>query len=116
MPAALSLNGNTVTLAERWTAAIAEGGGAAALGNLSAVETARRFAKVLRQAREKPHLAVVHTFSTHNLLLRYWLATAGIDPERDVSFTVVPPAQTVEAMQAGKIRSPTISVCRRTSF
>src|SRR5216684_6632989 len=102
VPAALSLNGNTVTLSERWTAAIA-GGDASCLGELSADETAQRFATVLRRSREKPHLAVVHTFSTHNLLLRYWLATAGIDPDRDVTFSVVPPAQTVEAMAANKI-------------
>jgi ABC-type nitrate/sulfonate/bicarbonate transport system substrate-binding protein len=102
VPAALSLNGNTVTLSKRWGAAIA-GGDTASLGKLSAVETAQRFARVLRRNREKPRLAVVHTFSTHNLLLRYWLATAGIDPDRDVTFTVVPPAQTVEAMAASRI-------------
>jgi two-component system, oxyanion-binding sensor len=102
VPAALSLNGNTVTLSERWTAAIA-GGDVSCLGKLSAYETAQRFARVLRRSPKKPHLAVVHTFSTHNLLLRYWLATAGIDPDHDVTFTVVPPAQTVEAMAAGRI-------------
>ncbi len=102
VPAALSLNGNTVTLSKRWSEAIA-GGDTATLGKLSAVETAQRFAAVLRRTREKPRLAVVHTFSTHNFLLRYWLATAGIDPDRDVTFTVVPPAQTVEAMAADKI-------------
>ena len=48
-------------------------------------------------------LAVVHTFSTHNLLLRYWLAAGGIDPDRHVAFVVVPPAQTAEALAAGAI-------------
>jgi ABC-type nitrate/sulfonate/bicarbonate transport system substrate-binding protein len=100
VPAALSLNGNTVTLAERWSAPIlADGTG----GYPSAIETARRFAAVIRGQRERPHLAVVHTFSTHNLLLRYWLAAGGIDPDREVTFTVVPPAETVAAMAAGKI-------------
>ena len=33
---------------------------------------------------ELPALAVVHAYSTHNLLLRYWLATAGMIAERDV--------------------------------
>ncbi len=101
VPAALSLNGNTITLAERWSAAVLGGGRSEA--PLSALETARRFAAVVRERREKPHLAVVHTFSTHNLLLRYWLATGGIDPDREVTFTVVPPAQTVAVMAAGKI-------------
>jgi hypothetical protein len=90
VPAALGLNGNTVTLSKRWTDALA-GGDASCLGKLSARETARRFARVLRRSPKKPHLAVVHTFSTHNLLLRYWLATAGIDPDHDVTFTVASP-------------------------
>jgi ABC-type nitrate/sulfonate/bicarbonate transport system substrate-binding protein len=100
VPASLSLNGNTVTLAEHLSApTLADD----ANGRVSALEAARRFATVIRERREKPHLAVVHTFSTHNLLLRYWLAAGGIDPDREVTFTVVPPAETVAAMAAGKI-------------
>ncbi|MBV8888091.1 MAG: ABC transporter substrate-binding protein [Alphaproteobacteria bacterium] len=101
VPLALSLNGNTVTLSEDWSAAMLR---ASRAGEpLSALDTARRFAAVIRHRRRKPHLAVVHTFSTHNLLLRYWLAAGGIDPDQDVSFTVVPPAETVAAMAAGRI-------------
>src|SRR5260221_7710840 len=92
VPAALSLNGNTVTLPESWSAPILRG--AADEGMPSAMETARRFASLIPERRRKPHLAVVHTFSTHNLLLRYWLSTAGIDPDPEVTFTVVPPAET----------------------
>jgi len=102
VPATLSLNGNTVTLAERWIAAITSND-PSALGTLTALETGRRFAAALRCCREKPHLAVVHRFSTHNLLLRYWLATAGIDAEREVTFSVVPPAQTCAALEEGRI-------------
>lgn len=94
VPAALSLNGNTVTLTKEWAAAIAAD---------SALERARRLGRLIRAGGKKPRLAVVHTFSTHNLLLRYWLAAGGIDPERDVSFTVVPPAETVAAMRDGRI-------------
>ena len=98
IPASLSLNGNTVTLGNRWAEPV--------LGNdtsVPAAETARRFRAVVGERREKPVLAVVHTFSTHNLLLRYWLAAGGIDPDRDVTFTVVSPAETVDALMAGKI-------------
>ncbi len=97
VPAALSLNGNTVTLAERWAAPVLGDGGA------PAIETARRFGALIRERSERPVLAAVHTFSTHNLLLRYWLAAGGIDPALDVAFTVVPPAETVDALAAGKI-------------
>lgn len=47
--------------------------------------------------------AVVHHFSTHNLLLRYWLASAGADPERDIETVVVPPEPVVDALSAGRI-------------
>ena len=97
VPASLSLNGNTVTLAERWADPLFGGGPA------PAIETARRFGALIRGRGEKPVLGVVHTFSTHNLLLRYWLAAGGIDPDREVAFTVVPPAETADALAAGKI-------------
>ncbi|MEW8461660.1 MAG: CmpA/NrtA family ABC transporter substrate-binding protein, partial [Candidatus Thiodiazotropha endolucinida] len=35
--------------------------------------------------------AVVFPLSTHNYELRYWMASAGIDPDRDVRLVVVPP-------------------------
>jgi two-component system, oxyanion-binding sensor len=96
--AALSLNGNTVTLANAWAAPV--------LGDdlaISAAETARRFHEIIRERGKKPVLAVVHTFSTHDLLLRYWLAAGGIDPDGDVTLVVVPPAQTPEALAAGVV-------------
>jgi len=45
----------------------------------------------------------VHSYSTHNLLLRYWLATAGLEAGREVRLSVVPPARAVEALQSGLI-------------
>jgi bicarbonate transport system ATP-binding protein len=46
---------------------------------------------------------MVHPASMHNLLLRYWLASGGIDPEKDVSITTLPPAQMLANLQAGNI-------------
>lgn len=99
VPSALSLNGNTITLARRWAEPVMAG----ADRPLSAAQTARRFRTLVNERGEKPVLAVVHTFSTHNFLLRYWLAAGGIGPDRDVTFTVVPPAETVDALAAGRI-------------
>jgi ABC-type nitrate/sulfonate/bicarbonate transport system substrate-binding protein len=99
VPMALSLKGNTITLAERLAGEMMGGGGT----RPDALTAARRFAAMLRGGRQPPALAVVHAYSTHNLLLRYWLAAAGLDPDRDVELTVVPPAQVVEALAAGRI-------------
>ncbi|MFV3306826.1 CmpA/NrtA family ABC transporter substrate-binding protein [Pseudomonas sp. NY15181] len=50
-------------------------------------------------------LTLAHTFptGTHALWLYYWLASHGIHPLRDVRSLVVPPAQMVEHLKAGRI-------------
>ncbi|MCP8465663.1 ABC transporter substrate-binding protein [Pseudomonas sp. ZM23] len=50
-------------------------------------------------------LTLAHTFptGTHALWLNYWLAAHGIHPLHDVRTLVVPPAQMVEHLKAGRI-------------
>lgn len=57
VPAALSLNGNTVTLAERWASAVLDA------PSLSAADTAERFATIVRARAVKAVVAVVPTYS-----------------------------------------------------
>lgn len=47
--------------------------------------------------------ATVFPYSSHNYLLRYWMAAAGIDPDRDVRLIVVPPSDMVRSLDAGTI-------------
>lgn len=47
--------------------------------------------------------AMVFPYSTHNYELRYWMAAAGIDPDRDVRLVVVPPPQMVGQLEKGSI-------------
>ena len=47
--------------------------------------------------------AVVFPVSTHNYALRYWMAAAGIHPDKDVRLVVVPPPKMVTQLQAGNI-------------
>ena len=96
VPMGLSLNGNSVTLAPELAAPLIEGGRPNAL-------TAGHRLRLALNARPKPVLAVVHAFSTHDLLLRYWLAAAGIDPVQAVEWVIVPPADMVAALAAGRI-------------
>lgn len=65
--------------------------------------TAHDFATAIGLWRRKPIIGVVHRFSGHSIMLRYWLASAGVDPDRDVVLRVLPPSLTVEAMRAGEI-------------
>jgi ABC-type nitrate/sulfonate/bicarbonate transport system substrate-binding protein len=45
----------------------------------------------------------VFAFSSHNYLLRAWLASGGIDPEHDVRLVVLPPSHVVEQLASGAI-------------
>jgi len=47
--------------------------------------------------------ATVYSCSTHHFLLRDWLKSAGIDPERDVQLVTLPPSQMVRNLAAGTI-------------
>ena len=67
-------------------------------------------AKPLKAAFEKKkaegkEVKVAMTFpgGTHDLWIRYWLAAAGIDPDKDVSTIVVPPPQMVANMKVGNM-------------
>lgn len=56
-----------------------------------------------RQGRPPLAFAVVYPFSAHNYELRYWLATGGIDPDRDLEMRIVPPGAMVESLVDGTI-------------
>lgn len=62
-----------------------------------------RLLEWLRAQPAKPRFAVVHAFSTHNLLLRYWLASGGADPDRDIETVVIPPEAVVDSLASGSI-------------
>jgi nitrate/nitrite transport system ATP-binding protein len=86
----LSRNGNAITLSKKL-----QEQGVHSLADL----------KDALQADENHNhvLGVVHPASMQNLLMRYWLAAGGIDPDRDVSLTVIPPPQMVAALKSGAI-------------
>lgn len=99
-PMSLNLNGDAITLSN----AVADRLGGIAPGR--ALDPARLQALIEADraaGRPKLVLASVHAFSSHNYLLRYWLAAGGIDPDRDVRFVTVPPPQMVTQLAAGRI-------------
>ncbi|WP_448599447.1 nitrate ABC transporter ATP-binding protein [Thermoleptolyngbya sp.] len=86
----MTRNGNAVTLAKKFYE--------------QGVYTAAELKRMLLESTEQQHtLGMVHPSSMHNLLLRYWLASGGIDPDRDVSLKTIPPAQMIADLKAGTI-------------
>lgn len=65
--------------------------------------TAHDFAVAIGLYRRKPIVGMVHRLSSHALALRYWLASAGIDPDRDIAMPVLPPSFMADALRAGEI-------------
>jgi two-component system, oxyanion-binding sensor len=98
VPMGLSAGGNTVTIGGAAARAVFDGPAPA-----DALEAGRRFGVWLRAQPVPPRFAVVHAFSTHNLLLRYWLAASGLDPDRDIRTVVLPPEQVEESLAEGRI-------------
>ncbi len=47
--------------------------------------------------------AVPFEYSIHNFLLRYYVAQAGLDPDKDIEIRVTPPSDMVANLRAGNI-------------
>lgn len=60
------------------------------------------FAKKIADGK-KVNIAMTFPGGTHDLWIRYWIAAAGIDPDKDVSTIVVPPPQMVANMKVGNM-------------
>lgn len=98
-PLKLNANGNMLVMSGEFAAALAPDMTQRLDDPLG---TAHDFAAAIGLHRRKPVIGVVHRFSSHALMLRYWLGSAGIDPDRDVLLRVMPPSLMVEAMRAGE--------------
>jgi nitrate/nitrite transport system substrate-binding protein len=103
-PVSFNLGGDAITLSNAVADRAAKAVGGIASG--AALDPARLKGLIERDraaGRRKLVLASVYAFSSHNYLLRYWLAAGGIDPDRDVRFVTVPPPQMVTQLAAGRI-------------
>jgi bicarbonate transport system ATP-binding protein len=86
----LTRNGNAITLAKKF---LEQG-----------ITNAHELKQMLLRLDGEPHtLGMVHPSSMHNILLRYWLASGGIDPDLDVTLQTIPPAQMVADLKGGSI-------------
>ena len=99
-PFKLNDNGNALTLSAEFAAALDP----APRNRIDDPEaTAHDFAAAIGLHFRKPVIGIVHRFSSHALMLRYWLGFAGVNPDRDVTLRVLPPSLMTEALRAGEI-------------
>jgi two-component system, oxyanion-binding sensor len=101
VPFVLGLNGNAITLRPDLADRVCPAG---ALGDPARVGTALRAIALERKAAGRPlRFGVVHRYSSHNYMLRYWLAACGIRPDSDVEIATVPPPFCADALDAGEV-------------
>ena len=91
VPLVLSRNGNAITLSTQ-----IYNKGIHTLQHLKAAISSTTLERKLT-------LGIVHDCSMHNLMLRYWLASAGIDPDNDLDLIVIPPQEMVDRLRSHEI-------------
>lgn len=96
VPFVLGLNGNAITFSTALGKACGLG---ETLGDPFAVGAALRAVLQTRRLR----FGVVHRHSSHNYMLRYWLAGVGIRPDVDIEIVVTSPPFAADALASGEV-------------
>src|SRR5438477_892733 len=92
IPWLLNRNGQAITLKTEWKAKIS--------GDPKALKP---FVEKARKLGEPLTFAMTFPPGTHAMWTRYYLGAGGINPDKDISLIVVPPAQMVANMKIGKM-------------
>ncbi|MBL0925738.1 MAG: ABC transporter substrate-binding protein [Sphingomonadaceae bacterium] len=101
VPFVLGLNGNAITLTPDLAARVTKIGSP---GDIKAVGAKLR--EVIQERRKSGRvlrLGVVHRYSSHNYMLRYWLKGCDIGDEEDVSIVTIAPPFAADALAAGEV-------------
>ena len=90
IPWLLNRNGQAITIANKYK---------------GIVKGPADFKPFIEKAKGGTPLTFAMTFppGTHAMWMRYWLASGGIHPDKDISLITVPPAQMVANMKVGKM-------------
>jgi NitT/TauT family transport system ATP-binding protein len=101
VPFVLGLNGNAITLRPDLAMQVGTRG---RLGDPAKVGMALAAVAQERKAAGNPlRFGVVHRYSSHNYMLRYWLAACGIRPDHDVEIATVPPPFCADALEVWEV-------------
>ena len=92
IPCYLNRNGQAITLKKEW---LAKG--------VKTPETLKPQVEAAKQAGTPLTFAMTFPPGTHAMWMRYWLASGGIHPDKDVTLITIPPPQMVANMKVGKM-------------
>jgi ABC-type nitrate/sulfonate/bicarbonate transport system substrate-binding protein len=101
---AMDLNGNGITVSEELYQRMVQADPEAMKQRPTSARALKRVIDADKKAGKEPMtFAMVFPVSTHNYEIRYWMASAGIDPDQDVRLIVIPPPQMVANLNAKNI-------------
>ncbi|HAC60433.1 MAG TPA: nitrate ABC transporter [Rhodobiaceae bacterium] len=100
----MDLNGNGITVSNELYARMVDADPEAMAERPISARALKKVIDADKAAGKNPMtFAMVFPVSTHNYEIRYWMADAGIDPDRDVRLIVIPPPQMVANLTAKNI-------------
>jgi nitrate/nitrite transport system substrate-binding protein len=91
IPWMLNRNGQAITLANKFK------------GMVRSPADMKPFAERAKSSGTPLTFAMTYPPGTHAMWIRYWLASGGIHPDKDVNLITIPPAQMVANMKVGKM-------------
>ena len=101
---AMDLNGNAITVSNALYERMLKADPEAMRERPVSARALKKVIDAEKAAGKSPMtFAMVFPVSTHNYQIRYWMASAGIDPDQDVRLIVIPPPQMVANLRAGNI-------------
>ena len=92
IPWLLNRNGQAITLKNEWKGYVA-----------ADPKALKPFVEKAKKLGEPLSFAMTFPPGTHAMWMRYYLGAGGINPDKDISLIVVPPAQMVSNMKIGKM-------------
>jgi nitrate/nitrite transport system substrate-binding protein len=92
IPCHLNRNGQAITLKKEW---LTKG--------IKTPEALKPQVEAAKQAGTPLTFAMTFPPGTHAMWMRYWLASGGIHPDKDVTLITIPPPQMVANMKVGKM-------------
>lgn len=100
-PMALGANGNSVVVSSTLKAVLEDAGAQSLLDSARALR--REIERRRKHNEAKVVLAMPFTYSPHHFVLRHWVASGGIDPDRQVEWVVLPPSRMAALLKSGVI-------------
>jgi nitrate/nitrite transport system substrate-binding protein len=100
----LGLGGNAITVSNNLFERMAAADSELSIMPSRSAQALQKVAKTDQKTDCSPlTFAMVFPFSSHHYLLRRWLVSGGLDPDRQVRIIVIPPHQMVAALESGAI-------------